>query len=59
MLKRSAEAWLLTDRTKLTERVSDVLCDFSSLHGVISDFPFEENVKQCYKNTKFLSLDIS
>lgn len=57
MLKRCAAAWLLTDRTKLTDRANNVLCDFSSLCGVISDFPFEEEVRLTYANTQFLTLD--
>ncbi|MBQ9132657.1 MAG: DeoR/GlpR transcriptional regulator [Clostridia bacterium] len=54
MLKNSAQAWFLTDRTKLTERVSTVLCDFSALTGVISDFDFPEETKAKYSNAKFI-----
>ncbi len=59
MLKNSAVAWLLTDSTKLCDRLSDVLCDFSAVTGVISDFSFPEDIKERYTNVQFLELKAS
>lgn len=53
LLKSSREVWFLTDRTKLTDRLSNVLCDFSCLTGCISDFDFPEQTKQQFPNVQF------
>ena len=55
MLKNSGEAWLLTDRTKLTDRIQTSLCDFSRLTGVISDFEFPDETKKSFPNVKFIT----
>lgn len=54
MIKNSKETYLLTDRTKLCDRLEYVLCDFSALTGVISDFEFPEETKKLYPNVKFI-----
>ena len=55
MLKNSTEVWFLTDRTKLSRHFSGVLCDFSALTGVISDFDFPEETQARYPETKFIT----
>ncbi|MBE6604128.1 MAG: DeoR/GlpR transcriptional regulator [Ruminococcaceae bacterium] len=57
MMKVSAEVWLLTDRTKRCDRTENVLFDFSSLTGVISDYPFSDELKARYESVRFLELD--
>lgn len=54
MLKNSDEAYLLTDRTKLVDRLDMKLCDFSFLSGVISDFDFPEETKEAYPGVRFI-----
>lgn len=54
MMKNSDEAYFLTDKTKLVDRLDVKLCDFSVLTGVVSDFEFPEETKKAYPNTKFL-----
>ena len=54
MLQNSKEAYLLTDRAKVTESLSKTLCNFSSLTGVISDFEFPEETKTQYPNVNFI-----
>ena len=53
MIENSREAYFLTDRTKLLPYVTNVLCDFSVLTGVISDFSFPEETVARYPNVKF------
>ena len=55
MLKNSAEAWLLTDQTKLTDRLHTSLCDFSRLTGVISDFEFPNATQESFPKVKFIT----
>ncbi len=57
LLKNSREAWFLTDKTKLTDRLNTVLCDFSCLTGVISDFEFPQETKMRYPGVRFFSVD--
>lgn len=54
MLKNSKESYFLTDKTKLVESADQVLCDFSSLTGVISDFDFPDETKALYPDVKFM-----
>jgi len=54
MMKNSKQIYMLTDKSKLVERVEYSLCDFSALSGVIADFDFPEEVKQSYPNVKFI-----
>jgi len=54
MFKNSDEAYLLTDQTKVVDRLDVKLCDFSALSGVISDFEFPEETKKAYPNVKFI-----
>lgn len=56
MLKNSAAAWLLTDSTKLSNGFKTVLCDFSALTGVISDFAFSPEVKCRYAGVQFMAV---
>lgn len=56
LFQNSRETWLLTDRTKLVDRLNTVLCDFSALTGVIADFDFPQKTKERYPNVTFLSL---
>ena len=57
LLKNSAAAWLLTDRTKLSDSFRTVLCDFSALTGVISDFTFSPEVQRRYANVQFVTVE--
>lgn len=59
MIKNSREAWFLTDRTKLVPRLDQILCDFSALTGVISDFDFPQKTRELYPNVTFISVDES
>ena len=52
MLKNSNEAYLLTDKTKITDRFKVKLCDFFALTGVISDFEFSEETKKIIPKSK-------
>lgn len=56
LLKNSREVWFLTDKTKLTDHLSTVLCDFSHLTGVVSDFEFPAKTKERYPNVRFFSV---
>lgn len=59
LIKNSREAWFLTDRTKLTDRLETSAFDFSSLTGVISDFEFSKETQERYPDVTFLSVDES
>ena len=59
MIRNSTEAWLLTDRTKLTDRLPEVMCDFSALTGVIADFVFAEETKEAFPHTQFICTEKS
>lgn len=54
MLKNSDEAYLLTDKSKVVDRLDIRLCDFSYLTGVISNFEFPEQTKNAYPNVRFI-----
>ncbi|MBE6928989.1 MAG: DeoR/GlpR transcriptional regulator [Ruminococcaceae bacterium] len=54
MLQNADEAYLLTDKTKLTNRLEVKLCDFSALAGVISDFDFPAETKEAYPGVDFI-----
>lgn len=54
MLKNSDEAYLLTDKTKIVDRLDMKLCDFSALSGVISDFEFPEETKKAFPGVDFI-----
>ena len=54
MLKNSDRAYLLTDKTKIVDRLDVKLCNFSALSGVISDFEFSEETKRMYPNVEFI-----
>ena len=53
MLKNSKERYFLTDRAKIVEHSTKILCDFSALTGVISDFAFPAETQALYPNTHF------
>lgn len=53
MLKNSKERYFLTDRAKVVENSTKILCDFSALTGVISDFEFPAETQALYPNTLF------
>ncbi len=54
MLKNSREVYLMADRTKFVERLDHMLCDFSALHGVISNIDFSDALKARYPNVAFI-----
>lgn len=54
LLKNSSQVWYMADRTKLIEKSDEVLCNFSLLTGVISDFEFSEETKKQYPSTSFV-----
>jgi DeoR family fructose operon transcriptional repressor len=54
MLKNAREVYLLTNKSKLVEDMSELFCDFSALTGVISDFEFPKETQKAFPNTKFI-----
>ncbi len=54
MLKNSKKSYYLVDSGKLNREVKTILCDFSSVSCVISDFPFPEETKKKYQDTEFI-----
>lgn len=54
MMRNSKERYFLTDRAKLVEEMPKILCDFSALTGVISDFEFPDETKNRFPNTLFM-----
>ena len=54
MLKQSQKAYLLTNQSKLTDRITGSLCDFGALASVIADFEFPEETKRAYPDTEFI-----
>jgi DeoR family fructose operon transcriptional repressor len=54
MLKNAREVYLLTNKSKLVEDISEIFCDFSTLTGVISDFEFPKETQKAFPNTKFI-----
>ena len=54
MLKNSKKAYLLTDSAKLAGGLNTVLCDFSALTGVISDFEFPIETKKAFPHVEFI-----
>ena len=57
LLKNSREAWFLTDRTKIVDRLDTSICDFLALTGVISDFDFPQKTKELYPDVTFISVE--
>ena len=55
MLKNSERAYFLTDKTKIVDKISEVVCDFSELSAVISDFEFPEETKKLYCDVEFIN----
>ena len=56
LFRNSRERWLLTDRTKLVDRVDTALCDLSYLTGVIADFEFPKETRARFPGVAFLSV---
>lgn len=56
MIEHSKEAWLLIDREKVDKPCNEVLTDFSSVTGVISDFDFPEETKKKFPDTTFICI---
>lgn len=54
MIKNSKKSYYLVDSGKLNREVKTILCDFSSVSCVISDFPFPEETKKKYQDTEFI-----
>ena len=54
MLKNAKKAYLLTNKSKLTERIGHTLCELGDLAGVIADFEFPEETKNKYPDTEFI-----
>lgn len=54
MLKNAREVYLLTNKSKLVEDMSEIFCNFSALTGVISDFEFPKETQKAFPNTKFI-----
>ena len=54
MLKNSDEAFLLTDKTKLVDRLETKLCDFSALSGVIAEFAFPKETQKAFPDVRFI-----
>ncbi|MBQ6823325.1 MAG: DeoR/GlpR transcriptional regulator [Clostridia bacterium] len=54
VMNNSKERYLLTDCAKVAENTPKMLCDFSALSGVISDFAFPPETQALYPSTKFI-----
>ena len=54
LLQNCREAYLLTDSAKIKDHLATVLCDFSALCGVITDFPFPKETKEKYPHVRFI-----
>ena len=54
MLKNTKNAYFLADASKATEELSLVLCDFSAVSGVITDYAFPEKTVSAFGREKFL-----
>ena len=54
MLQNSRRTYFLTDKTKLSERFEETLCDFSALAGVVSDFEFPPETKEKFSAVEFV-----
>ena len=57
MLARSKKSVLLVDHEKIGISGNRVLCDFSKVSTVISDFAFSHSVHQEFADTEFLQVD--
>ena len=54
MLARSKKSVLLVDHEKIGIENKRVLCDFSKVNTVISDFDFSDSVQHDFPNTEFM-----
>lgn len=57
MMEQSKKSVFLADHQKVGVESKRVLCDFSKLHTVISDFAFADQVKEKYPRTEFICLE--
>lgn len=54
LFKNSKEIYLLADKTKVVDEIDYSLCDFSTLNGVITNFPFSTKTKESYPTVNFI-----
>ena len=57
MLANSERAYLLMDKEKLGHAYSRILCPLSRFDAVISDYAFEDEVKQTCPDTEFILVE--
>ena len=56
-MKNAKKAYLLTNKSKLTDHISHTLCELGDLTGVIADFEFPKETKEQYPNTQFICVE--
>ena len=58
MLKNSDKVYYLADHEKFrrTTGARKILCDFSDIDGVISDYEFDESIREAYPHTQFIKV---
>lgn len=58
VIARSDQAFLLVDAEKISRQCpSRTLCDFSRIHGVISDFSFDLRIRERFPDTAFFTVE--
>ena len=57
MLERAKKSVFLVDHQKIGVERNRVLCDFSKVDTVISDFDFDQSVKEKFAATQFIKVD--
>ncbi len=56
MIKNSKKVIFMVDSSKVNLKTTRVVCDFSDIDIVISDYKFSDEVKKNYPNTKFIEV---
>lgn len=57
MLKNSDKVFYLADHNKVNKKWNRVVCDFSSIDCVISDYAFSDEIKNKFENTEFIEVE--
>ena len=57
MINNAKKTYYLVDSGKLNRDIKTILCDFSSVSCVISDFEFSEETKKKYQGTEFICVE--
>ena len=54
MMKHSDKVYYLADHKKASSSIRKILCDFSEIDTVISDYNFSTETKTAFPNTEFI-----